>query len=107
MIDGQLAVGTRAPRYDRAGMFELRQAAESGSVFPQQVDQLLDQLTHRPEAAGGEVGELGLHAPALRPPFVLLDQDASIDPPALIAHTQPPKMTQEALVDGGDRQRVL
>ena len=77
-VDRELPVGAGAVGHDRAGALELGEAAQLGGVLAQQLDQLVDQLAHRLQAARGEVGELGLDAPALGAPFVLLDQDAAI-----------------------------
>lgn len=97
-VDAQLMIGAVAVSDDPAEPFELGEAAEVGSMFAEQPDQLLDQIRERDQLASAEVSELSLPAIALGAPLVLGQQDAPVLAPALIVAAQPIQEGEQRLV---------
>ena len=78
---------------------DLGAAAEGIGILPDHLDELGHELRERHDRVRPEVDEPLRDAVALGAPAVLADQEAVVDPPALIAGAQAPQHPQQALRD--------
>ncbi len=87
----------------RACSTSSRQSKWAASSLDQCQD-LFEQLGVGDNRSLAEIDQPTVDAVALRPPAVLVDQHAGVEPPALVLPLQPPQHAQQAAEKGGDRQ---
>src|SRR6516164_7087672 len=101
--DHELAMGARAAGEDLAGVRDLGEAAEMARIGIDERQHLVEQLGIGKDGTTAEIDETLVGAVALRPPAVLVDQHARIDPPALVLAFEAPQHAQQAPKQRGDR----
>src|SRR5215469_4343321 len=87
----ELAMGAGAAGEDLARVRDLVDAIEMTGVLIDQHEDLFEQLRIWNDRAFAEIDEALIKPVALRPPAVLVDQHARIEPPALVLALQPPQ----------------